>query len=326
MRLQLPSSRKEWLKTILVFVILFGVVSVFIGAPYIGWWPAYGRSAWPTMKWWTFPPYHSGYYHVDYDNKNPEPGNIVWFKVPGSKWWDPSTWPLSEVKRVEKVEIRNGKPQMWVTADNYGLSGEGSDFSDVYDWIPTNKVIGVVNSIWTPTRWNRSQTSAGRFRNLIEFRFSPKFYDFYEKRIELKHGQKEKIMIFDREGSFIEYKKPLIPPAKPATITLDKKKIYLSRRDTLMLTNTAGSSNFIQVHGDVSQFYNPGKLILICIDAEDPINEQCYCVIVEVIRTEVIDPFWCAPGGATKIFLATYDHNFSDLGRVGVVDKIIPQD
>lgn len=161
-----PKTRGEWIKTVLVGLFLLALLHVFIGFPLAGWWPAYGRSAWPTMKWFTTWPYLSGYYHADYSDKNPEQGDIVWFWVPGH-------WPDSEIKRVEKVETRDGQQYMWLTTDNIGMTGEASSEDDdaLFGWVPASRIIATVDDIWTPERWARARTPEGRHRNQTEMLF-----------------------------------------------------------------------------------------------------------------------------------------------------------
>jgi RNase P/RNase MRP subunit p29 len=128
--------------------------------------PIWGPSMRPTMAVWNLPSpleslSFSGWVHYDPD-REPEIGNIVYFKVPNTRF--------REVKRVAKI---NESGDLWVTPDNSGVSGEGSDNSELYDWVPRDSVKGVVDNIYTPARFFRIFTLSGRLRNWVEMEYSP---------------------------------------------------------------------------------------------------------------------------------------------------------
>lgn len=142
------------------------IVLMFWGIPPLNIIPVWGPSMQPTLAVWNIPePWarfsFSGWVHYDPAMK-PQVGNIVYFRIPNTR--------VHEVKRVTK--INNGK--LWVEPDNPGVSGEGSDNSDLYKWLCPESVIGVVDAIGTPTRAIRWFTAEGRFRNWVELKTSPK--------------------------------------------------------------------------------------------------------------------------------------------------------
>lgn len=107
----------------LTFVVFF-LICALVGVPPLRVIPIWGPSMQPTMAVWSLPaPFEglsfSGWIHYDPD-ASPELGNIVYFRIPGTR--------ICEVKRVAKIDNRG---RLWVVPDNQGVSGEGSDNSDL---------------------------------------------------------------------------------------------------------------------------------------------------------------------------------------------------
>lgn len=160
------SSKRERIAVWILVPLVILVVLMFWGIPPLNIIPVWGPSMQPTLAVWNIPePWarfsFSGWVHYDPDIK-PEVGSIVCFRIPNTR--------VREVKRVTKI---NDAGELWVKPDNPGVSGEGSDNSDIYSWVNPNWVIGVVDSAFTPTRTARWFTPSGRFRNLIEVRVRP---------------------------------------------------------------------------------------------------------------------------------------------------------
>lgn len=94
----------------------------------------------PTLTVWNIPePWarfsFSGWVHYDPAIK-PQVGSIVYFRIPDTR--------VYEVKRVTEIDSQD---RLWVIPDNSGVSGEGSDNSELYDWVELSWVIGVVDKI-----------------------------------------------------------------------------------------------------------------------------------------------------------------------------------
>ncbi len=152
------SSKKERVAVWILVPVVLAIVLMFWGIPPLNIVPVWGPSMQPTLAVWNIPePWarfsFSGWVHYDPSQK-PELGSIVYFRIPNTR--------IREVKRVAK-ESAEGK--LWVLPDNPGVSGEGSDNSDLYDWIEPEWIIGVVDKMFTPSRAVRWFTPEGRFRN-----------------------------------------------------------------------------------------------------------------------------------------------------------------
>lgn len=156
------SASRGWVKAGKVLIPVAIIFVLFrIGIPPLHVIPIWGPSMQPTMQVWNLPePWEkwsfSGWVHYD-PEKKPEVGSIVYFRVPNTK--------LREVKRVSEI---NDLGLLYVLPDNTEVSGEGSDNSDLYEWLCPESVIGVVDRIGTPIRTIRWFTPEGQFKNYLE--------------------------------------------------------------------------------------------------------------------------------------------------------------
>ncbi len=170
LRYRTVSSRGERIAIWVLVPVVFIVILMFWGIPPLNIIPVWGPSMQPTLAVWSIPePWaqfsFSGWVHYD-PNKKPEVGSIVYFRIPNTR--------VFEVKRVAKI---NDEGELWVEPDNPGVSGEGSDNSEIYDWVEPSWVIGVIDMAFTPYRALRWFTPEGRFRNLIETSVRPCIVD-----------------------------------------------------------------------------------------------------------------------------------------------------
>jgi len=112
-------------------------------------------------------PHVSGYVHI---NKalSPAEGSVILFRVKNRRF-------AKVAKRAKYSQINpvTGAREYWVSADNAAMTGEGSDFSDQYKWVPEAWLIGVVDVAWTPLRAFRSGTVGGKFQNWTELNLPP---------------------------------------------------------------------------------------------------------------------------------------------------------
>lgn len=161
------STKGERIAVRILIPVVLVVVLMFWGIPPLHIIPVWGPSMQPTLAVWNVPePWErlsfSGWVHYDPERK-PEIGSIVYFRIPDTK--------IREVKRVAKI---NSEGELWVEPDNPGISGEGSDNSELYDWVKPEWIIGVVSAMLTPARTARWFTQAGRFYNQITFKDPPR--------------------------------------------------------------------------------------------------------------------------------------------------------
>jgi len=189
-------TRTERFISVPLMVFVFFLIFAFFGIPPLHVVPVWGPSMQPTLQIWNLPaPLErfslSGWIHYD-PNKKPEVGSIVYFRIPDTR--------LREVKRVARVEPDKG---LWVVPDNQGVSGEGSDNSDLYDWIPGDCVLGIVDSIYTPKTFVRSFSEVGKWQNLIEFSFPPRQARFSPSRERVALIFQENVLIADYKGNSI---------------------------------------------------------------------------------------------------------------------------
>ena len=161
-----PMTKRRWTIVILLVTFIVALVGPTFGPIPARWYIVIGRSMHPTIKWMTYWPYVSGYVHINPGLPITE-NSLIYFKVNGS-------FVNREIKRVQWRSVWGGQDCYWVTADNSGVTGEGSDFSDQYTWVKKSWVIGVVDQIWTPTRAWRARTAEGRLHNWKEFNWSPR--------------------------------------------------------------------------------------------------------------------------------------------------------
>jgi hypothetical protein len=163
----LPQTTRGWVAVgVLVIIVAAFIIPIHV-PPLFGWHLVQGRSMWPTIKWMEKWPHISGYVHINKDLA-PSENSLILFRVNNKRF-------SQEVKRVEYSQLNplTGIREYWVATDNAGVTGEGSDFSNQYKWIPQTWLIGVVDKIWTPTRASRSKTVEGKLRNWIEFNYPP---------------------------------------------------------------------------------------------------------------------------------------------------------
>lgn len=167
-RFRIVLSKRErvavWILTPVVLIIIL----MFWGIPPLDIIPAWGPSMQPTLVVWNIPePWErfsfSGWVHYDPEVK-PEIGNIVYFRIPNTR--------VYEVKRVTKI---NDAGELWVKPDNTGVSGEGSDNSDIYSWVNPNWVIGVVDSACSLSRTLHWFSERGRSINKLSLMMCPEW-------------------------------------------------------------------------------------------------------------------------------------------------------
>ena len=160
-------TRTERFISVPLMVFVFFLIFAFFGIPPLHVVPVWGPSMQPTLQIWNLPApleglSFSGWIHYSSELK-PEVGRIVYFRIPDHP-------RLYEVKRVARIDPKKG---LWVEPDNSGVSGEGSDNSEVYDWIPFADMIGVVDAIYTPKTLIRSLSEEGRFVNWAAVNMGP---------------------------------------------------------------------------------------------------------------------------------------------------------
>jgi len=163
----LPQTTRGWAVVgVLAIVVAAFIVPIHV-PPLFGWHLVQGRSMWPTIKWLDSWPHISGYAHIS-KTQHPTENSLILFRVNNKRFSE-------EIKRVEssRDNPQTRTREYWVTADNSGVTGEDSDFSDQYKWVPQTWLIGVVDKIWTPARTSRSKTVNGQFRNWVEFNYPP---------------------------------------------------------------------------------------------------------------------------------------------------------
>ena len=167
-----------------------------VGIPGASLVPVWGPSMRPTMAVWHVPApleslSFSGWVHYDPD-REPEIGNIVYFKVPNTRF--------REVKRVAKI---NEEGALWVTPDNSGISGEGSDNSELYDWIPRDDLIGVVDDVYTPARFFRTFSSYGQLRNWVEMRCGPGYVKWRDLGLLVATVEEDLVRVWNNPDSSV---------------------------------------------------------------------------------------------------------------------------
>lgn len=168
------SSRRERIAVWFLIPVVMAIVLMFWGIPPLNIIPVWGPSMQPTLTVWNIPePWDrfsfSGWVHYDPDIK-PEIGNIVYFKVPNTR--------VHEVKRVTKI---NGSGELWVEPDNWRGSGEGSGYSDLYEWVPGDWVKGIVVKAYNPKHWDRRRHGQ-EFENRVELRLPRDIIEFKSGR------------------------------------------------------------------------------------------------------------------------------------------------
>jgi len=159
-------TRAERIVSFPLGFVVFLIIFMFFGCPPLRVVPVWGPSMQPTMAVWSLPAplerlSFSGWVHYD-PTLEVQEGSIVYFRVPHTRFY--------EVKRVARIDPEKG---LWVVPDNQGVSGEGSDNSDLYDWIPWNCILGVVDGIYTPQTLIRSLSEEGRFFNWAAINIGP---------------------------------------------------------------------------------------------------------------------------------------------------------
>lgn len=182
-----PMTRTEKIASVPLALFVLFLLFALVGVPPLRVTPVWGPSMQPTMAVWSLPaPFEglsfSGWIHYDPD-ASPELGNIVYFRIPGTR--------ICEVKRVAKIDNRG---RLWVVPDNQGVSGEGSDNSDLYDWIPPHCVIGVVDAIYTPQRFFQQQS----LKNELLLKHSPK--DIFNCGEDILVQTKEGVIVYRSSG------------------------------------------------------------------------------------------------------------------------------
>jgi hypothetical protein len=167
----LPSNRKQWAAVSILFALICTLTLPIYVPPMFDWHLVQGRSMWPTIKWLNTFPHLSGWVHTVTLETAPNVSDIVVFRLPNSRF-------ATQVKRVAKKRYNFGLAEweLWLSADNAGMTGEGSDFSDLYKWVPTRNIIGVVDQMWPRSMPIDCSAEDQELAYWAQFSFPPKTY------------------------------------------------------------------------------------------------------------------------------------------------------
>ncbi len=184
----------------------------------------------------------------------------------------------------------------------YVFEGDNTEWSMDSQPVPADHIAGTIWAAYSPERVARSWSFWGSFINHVTLNLQPHDYHLVdENTIEIRDHDLKRVVIY-RGGWFVGTKEVQQPGPNKSY------KVRVGRGDTLILTRVdilAGNEAFrpgsVDLRGDVREYYKPGTEFVVLTD---PWPDRLWkkMAIVRVTRTELVDPYYVPPDGATRVY------------------------